>query len=390
MKKVISFLLSLVILTSFSIPVFAAKGDPDGDGVTTVADALIALRIAAKLAPETANDIAIMDIDGDGHISVADALSILRVAAKLADPFEPDTPKTPREKLLAYVSEYGTLNGNSTILQDYYPDYNEYYAIIYDSQTNNINLSLSFISSSNTFVITNLNIETGFYSFSVGDSIELYGFIDLSTFSRNYSLQYSGFAGDSSVLASHLNVTRLALVDLFNWFNWYLGYYGVGVTTLDFGFNQDYNITNPRGVMLDYIYEHGTASDYFMFVRDNYPDSNQWFSISHNSKADYMNISIMSIDQNGTYINIMLNIETGFYSLFYGNDTELSGYINPATFTSSTQIQYTYFSGNTSILPSYLDLTRSGLALTLDWFSWYLNAYNVGLTIRDFGFTAFS
>ncbi|MBO4933823.1 MAG: choice-of-anchor J domain-containing protein [Clostridia bacterium] len=61
------------------------KGDMDGDGEITVADALAALRIAAKLAEETDEAIAIGDIDGDNAITVSDALAILRVAAKLAD-----------------------------------------------------------------------------------------------------------------------------------------------------------------------------------------------------------------------------------------------------------------------------------------------------------------
>ena len=61
------------------------KGDFDGDGQITVADALSALRIAAKLVHETADAITNGDIDGDGHVTVSDALSILRVAAKLAD-----------------------------------------------------------------------------------------------------------------------------------------------------------------------------------------------------------------------------------------------------------------------------------------------------------------
>ena len=60
-----------------------AKGDIDGDGAITVADALAVLRVAAKLAPPTPELIAVGDIDGDGVITVADALAILRVAAKL-------------------------------------------------------------------------------------------------------------------------------------------------------------------------------------------------------------------------------------------------------------------------------------------------------------------
>ena len=62
------------------------RGDADGDGEITVADALIALRIAAKLVEPTPERFATCDIDGDGEITVADALKILRVAAKLADP----------------------------------------------------------------------------------------------------------------------------------------------------------------------------------------------------------------------------------------------------------------------------------------------------------------
>ena len=66
-------------------PVAGMKGDMDGDEEITVADALKALRIAAKLVQPTDQDMQLGDIDGDGEITVADALKILRVAAKLAD-----------------------------------------------------------------------------------------------------------------------------------------------------------------------------------------------------------------------------------------------------------------------------------------------------------------
>jgi len=61
------------------------KGDFDGDGELTVADALAALRIAARMAESSDEAIAIGDIDADGEITVADALAILRVAARMAD-----------------------------------------------------------------------------------------------------------------------------------------------------------------------------------------------------------------------------------------------------------------------------------------------------------------
>ncbi|MBO4934703.1 MAG: family 16 glycosylhydrolase [Clostridia bacterium] len=74
----------IVVDTSENQSVYM-KGDMDKDGEITVADALKALRIAAKLAQQTDEDVMIGDTDNDGEITVADALKILRVAAKLAD-----------------------------------------------------------------------------------------------------------------------------------------------------------------------------------------------------------------------------------------------------------------------------------------------------------------
>ena len=59
------------------------KGDLDADGVITVSDALMALRIAAKLAEETPEAVAVADMDGDAEITVADALTILRISVGL-------------------------------------------------------------------------------------------------------------------------------------------------------------------------------------------------------------------------------------------------------------------------------------------------------------------
>ena len=63
-------------------------GDLDFDGVHTVNDALIALRIAVKLVEPSPLEARVGDVDFDGDISVADSLAILRIAAKLAEPFD--------------------------------------------------------------------------------------------------------------------------------------------------------------------------------------------------------------------------------------------------------------------------------------------------------------
>lgn len=73
----------LTISVFFKAKPALMKGDFDKDKEITVADALAALRVSVKLAPEDEESIAIGDIDGDNHVTVSDALAILRVAAKL-------------------------------------------------------------------------------------------------------------------------------------------------------------------------------------------------------------------------------------------------------------------------------------------------------------------
>ncbi len=60
------------------------QGDLDGDGEISVSDALVVLRIAAKIVEQTDEALAIGDVDSDGEITVSDALAILRVAAKIS------------------------------------------------------------------------------------------------------------------------------------------------------------------------------------------------------------------------------------------------------------------------------------------------------------------
>lgn len=59
------------------------KGDVDGDGKITAADARLALRAAAKLTTLTKAQLEAADLTNDGRVTAEDARKILRVAAKL-------------------------------------------------------------------------------------------------------------------------------------------------------------------------------------------------------------------------------------------------------------------------------------------------------------------
>ena len=65
----------------FGIKKPVLKGDLNGDGKVTAADARIALLIASKMQKATAEQIEAGGFDGDGKIGASDARKILRIAA---------------------------------------------------------------------------------------------------------------------------------------------------------------------------------------------------------------------------------------------------------------------------------------------------------------------
>lgn len=72
------------ILITLGVPLpELLKGDINGDGKITAADARLALQFAAGIAKPTADQLKRGDMDGDGRISSKDARIILRKAAGL-------------------------------------------------------------------------------------------------------------------------------------------------------------------------------------------------------------------------------------------------------------------------------------------------------------------
>jgi len=65
------------------VPSEPVRGDVNGDGRVSVADAPIALRIALDLEKASEYQLRIGDLDGNGKIDVSDAAKILRGAIGL-------------------------------------------------------------------------------------------------------------------------------------------------------------------------------------------------------------------------------------------------------------------------------------------------------------------
>lgn len=79
----VEFLSVSGIKLELTIPDFYCKGDADGNGNVTAADARLVLRASAKLEKLTAEATACCDVNNDNVINSSDARKILRASAKL-------------------------------------------------------------------------------------------------------------------------------------------------------------------------------------------------------------------------------------------------------------------------------------------------------------------
>lgn len=97
MKKILSVILTAVLLvTGIVFSIAAEKGDVDGDGKISAADARMALRFSVSLDVPTDEQKILADFDENGSITAADARSILRLSVGLSVD-ENETPAPPVE-----------------------------------------------------------------------------------------------------------------------------------------------------------------------------------------------------------------------------------------------------------------------------------------------------
>ena len=121
MKKVISIILAVVIVTSmFSVTAFAdgLRGDVNHDGDITAVDARIILQVVVGL--KTADDTYYYDMNDDDAITASDARIILQIVAGLKehpDMGQPDTEDKPldtkQEQLAYFVKSFNSVKANA-------------------------------------------------------------------------------------------------------------------------------------------------------------------------------------------------------------------------------------------------------------------------------------
>ena len=144
--------------------------------------------------------------------------------------------------------------------------------------------------------------------------------------------------------------------------------------------------------LMAWVIEHGTTNG--TYTKFNYISGSNTYAISYSSQYNNLSVDKYSVQSGGGKYITSLQLDSNFYgcTVFWDIDdteTEMCGYINPSIFTSNTAISYTVYNGDPSLKSSMAELSRASVCELIAWLEWCLVTNNVGVTIKDLGFTSF-
>ncbi len=329
---------------------------------------------------------------------------------------------------------YDLMNTPCDILTDYvltsYTDYTDgYYRHTYVSQSTEYSIGYSeeydelFIESFTEFsngAILFLSIypvdgesEYFYYAcYSAFTENVTYGYLTPSTFTSGVTLTYESFDGGEWSTATLMEYYSNGIANLVGWLEWYTEEYNtaIGVTIDDLGFTSFvYTSTaekTPEEKLAAYIVSKGEYDPYY-----------EWYRIAATASASNLEQSIdLTLDSDGTifissminydsgefaYVYLHLNPETNICGLvgYYGyydetvedfiEENEASGYIYASTYTSSTYVTISSYTGLETAYSAIIELYSVLTADMLEWLDAVLYLDEVGITLYDLGFTAF-
>ena len=143
--------------------------------------------------------------------------------------------------------------------------------------------------------------------------------------------------------------------------------------------------THAYEYLIVWVKENGSTNG--GYTEFNYKTSTSSYSLSYS--AQYNNLSVQRSGYYGdSYTFTSLHLDTCFYGTIFDN-IEMCGYISPQSFTSNTAISYQRYNGDSSTKPYMAELARANICDLIDWLDWCLGANDIGITIKDLGFTSY-
>lgn len=103
-------------------------------------------------------------------------------------------------------------------------------------------------------------------------------------------------------------------------------------------------------------------------------------------------------DDDARYISIELSEDTSYleyYATYTDGDysykqNTIKGFLYPSSFTRYSSLEYYSSEGNYWTLSSLLTTYQEGIVYSLDWFEIFLEVFELGFTLSDFGFSNFN
>lgn len=148
--------------------------------------------------------------------------------------------------------------------------------------------------------------------------------------------------------------------------------------------------SRANDILKAWIFENGTTEGNYVSF-DYWTDENVCYEVSYNANADQVYIA-SSFVIDGVFFWSTVHMDCLFYntSIKIKNTgyvtNQMYGYL-PAGFTDRSPITYLEYEGEYD--PDYIEWSRTSVCDLLDYLSLFLDAYDVGLTLADFGFTAY-
>lgn len=147
---------------------------------------------------------------------------------------------------------------------------------------------------------------------------------------------------------------------------------------------------NAYGYLMSWVKENGIASS--GYTRFMYNSGSSTYMLVYSAQYNSLSVDKATVFTGGdVYMSLSLD------SYYYGctafdhdnSDLEMCGYINASTFTSNSAISYTVFNGNANYKSFMMEQSRMEICSLIEWLDWCLDAYNVGITIKDLGFNSY-
>lgn len=152
---------------------------------------------------------------------------------------------------------------------------------------------------------------------------------------------------------------------------------------------------DPYEHLLEYIYEHGEVDGEVVYI-DYYTDSGARYALTHWSDTGSLFLTYISkTSGSGIYLYSATIIDpsdnTMEFEFRYGADgeTRVKAHATKSAFTAKTPIIVDSYNGPDKYYYEDVELAREAVVNLLGFLEWYLDEYNVGITLYDLGYKQF-